>query len=106
MGRGGRRVYALDVTNPSNVKFLWEKSAADIPALGNVLGKPIIAQVADGAWRVLFGNGPNGRGGVAPLVMNPISGGPAPTRTMGCLNNGLSGVTAWRTGATECVEKT
>src|SRR3546814_12504039 len=57
LGRGGRSVYALDVTNPSNVKFLWEKSAADIPALGNALGKPIIAQVADGEDRKRVGEG-------------------------------------------------
>src|SRR3546814_13049495 len=105
MGRGGRRVYALDVTNPSNVKFLWEKSAADIPALGNVLGKPIIAQVADGDWRVLIGNGPNGQGGVAQLVMIPISGGTATTVNLGGVNNGLSGVNAWSKGATEVVEQ-
>lgn len=104
LGRGGRGVYALDVTDPASVTFLWEKSAADIPALGNVLGRPIIAQVANGDWRVLLGNGPNSNSGTAQLVMIPISGGAATVTDLGGIDNGLSGVNAWSTGATEFVD--
>lgn len=102
LGRGGRGVYALDVTNPSNVQFLWEKTSADIPALGNVLSKPIIAQVADGDWRVLMGNGPNGAGGTAQLVTISLRTGAATTVNTGVgSDNGMSGVNVWNTGATD-----
>lgn len=104
MGRGGRSVYALDVTNPADVRFLWERSATNIPALGNVLGRPIIAQVANGDWRVLLGNGPNGVGGAAQLVSIRISDGVSSTVNLGGSYNGLSGVNAWSTGATEFVD--
>ena len=55
MGRGGPGVFALDVTNPANPSFLWEISAATTNAgsLGRNIGRPVIAQVADGDWRVL-----------------------------------------------------
>lgn len=105
LGRGGRGVYALDVTNPSDVKFLWEKTATDIPALGNVLGKPIIAQLANGDWRVLIGNGPNSTGDNAQLVTIRLSGGGVTTINTGVGgNNGMSGVNAWNTGATDFVD--
>lgn len=105
MGRGGRAVYALDVTDPGSVKFLWEKNATDIPALGNALGKPIIAQVANGDWRVLIGNGPNSTGGNAALVSIGLASGTATTVVTGAAgSNGLSGVNAWSTGATEFVD--
>lgn len=96
LGRGGRSMFALDVTNPADVKFLWEKTAIDIPALGNNLGKPIIAQVADGNWQVLLGNGPNSTGGKAQLVMVNVSTGVVKTVDTGAASdNGMSGVQAW-----------
>ncbi|KAF1720769.1 hypothetical protein CSC75_10400 [Pseudoxanthomonas wuyuanensis] len=105
LGRGGRGVYALDVTNPSAVKLLWEKNATDIPALGNVLGKPIIAQLADGDWRVLIGNGPNSTGDQAQLVTIRLSNGNATTVNTGVgTNNGMSGVNAWNTGVSDFVD--
>lgn len=92
-GRGGTGVFALDVTNPDDIKFLWEKSAADNSALGNNLGKPIIAQVANGDWRVLLGNGPNSSGDRAQLIMISLSNGAITTvNTNAGSNNGLSGV--------------
>lgn len=98
MGRGGKAVFALDITDPADVKFLWEKSATDIPELGNTLGKPIIAQVANGDWRVLIGNGPNSAAETAQLVMIGVESGVATVRTTGVSgNNGLSAVDAWDT---------
>ncbi|HZX78208.1 pilus assembly protein [Lysobacter sp.] len=98
MGRGGKAVFALDVTNPASVKFLWEKSAADIPALGHTLGKPIITQVADGNWQVLVGNGPNSASGTAQLVMIGVESGAATVVSTGVADdNGLSAVDAWDT---------
>ncbi len=40
LGRGGPGVFALDVTDPTNVKFLWEKKGSDIAALGKNMGRP------------------------------------------------------------------
>ena len=105
LGRGGKAVYALDVTDPANVRFLWEKTATDIPALGNVLGKPIIAQVANNDWRVFLGNGPNGSGDTAQLVTISLSSGTATTISTGVgSNNGMSGVNVWNTGLTDFVD--
>lgn len=59
LGRGGKTVYALDVTNPSsfgNSNVLWEFTDAD---LGNTLGKPVIVKLNTGDWAVLIGNGYN-----------------------------------------------
>ena len=106
LGRGGRGVYALDVTNPSSVSLLWEKTATDIPAMGNSLGKPIIAQVADGDWRVFIGNGPNGSGGTAQLVTIRLNNGAVTTASTGVAgDNGLSGPNVWNTGATDFVDR-
>lgn len=97
MGRGAKAVFALDVTDPDDVGFLWEISAAEVPAVGNVLGKPIIAQVANGDWRVLVGNGPNSASGTAQLIAIGVESGSVETTTTGGAsgNNGLSAVDAW-----------
>lgn len=96
LGRGGRGLFALDVTDPDAIKFLWEKTATEIPALGNSLGKPVIAQVANGNWQVLVGNGPNGSGDLAQLIMIDVATGAATTVSTGVAgNNGLSAIRAW-----------
>lgn len=95
-GRGGRSVYALDITNPSDVRFLWELSANDVPALGNVLGKPVIAQVANGDWRVIMGNGPNSTGNRAQLVSISLANGNTTSVDTGVSGSiGLSAVFTW-----------
>lgn len=96
MGRGGRAMFALDVTNPADIRFLWERSATDIPAMGNSLGTPIIAQVDDGDWQVFVGNGPNGSGGTAQLIeLDVFTGAGGAINTDAGSNNGLSGVNVW-----------
>lgn len=100
LGRGGRALFALDVTNPDGVKFLWEKTSSEVPSLGNNLGKPIIAQVADNKWRVLVGNGPNGSGDEAQLIMLDVMSGAITTVSTGATgNNGLSAVRGWDSNA-------
>nr|WP_298728448.1 PilC/PilY family type IV pilus protein [uncultured Steroidobacter sp.] len=95
MGRGGPGVFALDVTNPSSVQFLWERTAAEIPALGKNIGRPVIAQVANGDWRVIFGNGADSTGGNAQLVMIGVISGTATVADTGAGNaNALSAVLA------------
>lgn len=96
LGRGGRAMFALDVTEPNDIKFLWEKNASDIPEMGNILGKPIIAQVANGDWQVFVGNGPNGAGGESQLLMLDVSTGYSTVIDAGeGGDNGLSGVNVW-----------
>lgn len=102
MGRGGKAVFALDVTTPEVPKLLWEKTDA---ALGNNLGQPIVAQVADGDWRVLMGNGPNSTSDHAQLVMIKLSDGSISaidTEVEG--DNGLSGVNAWSSAGNGIVD--
>jgi type IV pilus assembly protein PilY1 len=100
MGRGGPGVFALDVTDPTNVSFLWEKGVADIPRLGKNIGRPVIAQVADGEWRVIFGNGIDSSDGSARLVQINVNTGAITTTNTGATgSNGLSAVLARDTNA-------
>ena len=96
LGRGGPGLFALDITDPANVLFLWEKSVSDIPTLGRNIGKPVIAQVADGDWRVLLGNGPDGAGGKATVVGVGVISGTVATLDTGDTggSNGLTAVLA------------
>lgn len=99
LGAGGKAVFALDVTDPGNVKFLWEKNIADMDGaakLGNNLGKPVIAQVASGVWRVVVGNGPNSSGDRAQLIMFDLFTGAATALdTEADGNNGLAVPNVW-----------
>ena len=79
-GRGvAKTVYALDITDPASVKFLWERSAGDGKAnstyIGQMTGKPVIAQTADGTWSALIGNGYNSTAGVAALLQFNLADG-------------------------------
>jgi type IV pilus assembly protein PilY1 len=59
LGRGGKALYALDVTAPATFdgsKVLWEYTDSD---LGLVLGEPIIAKLNNGKAAVIVGNGYN-----------------------------------------------
>jgi type IV pilus assembly protein PilY1 len=57
LNAGGRSYYALDVTDPSAPKLLWEFTNAD---LGYSYGNPIITKRADGtSWVVVFTSGYN-----------------------------------------------
>ncbi|PID48932.1 MAG: hypothetical protein CR991_09355 [Proteobacteria bacterium] len=96
MGRGGKSIFALDITAPDNIKFLWEKTANDIPEMGYILSKPIITQTDDGKWKVAFGNGVNSKTGYAQLILIDLANQNVEkinTNIGG--NNGLNGITAW-----------
>ncbi|ULU27716.1 pilus assembly protein [Dyella terrae] len=81
-GRGlARTVYALDVTDATKFKLLWERSANDGNSDGNskyigqMIGKPVIAQTAAGKWSVLMGNGYNSAAGKAALLQFALTDG-------------------------------
>ncbi len=63
---GGKGLFALDITDPANIKLLWEFSDARIPAINGVnnqvrLGysfpQPTVARLHNGKWAVVTGNG-------------------------------------------------
>lgn len=68
LGAGGRGIFALDITNPTDFKesnaaklAMWEFSKADNPNLGFTLSKPIVTLLKTGAseyrWAAILGNG-------------------------------------------------
>ncbi len=95
MGRGGAGIFALNVTNPASPSLLWELSVTDIPSMGRNIGRPVIAQVADGDWRVILGNGVENPTGDADLISIRLSDGHVDTVSTGnSTGNGLSAVLA------------
>ena len=66
LGAGGKAIYALDVTDPTqfseaNAKkiTLWEFTTKNDKDLGYTFGKPLITKMANGDWVAIFGNGYN-----------------------------------------------
>lgn len=57
LGAGGKGIYALDVTDETRPEVLWELSEVDYPALGHVMGKPLIVPMKNNRWAVVLGNG-------------------------------------------------
>ncbi|XHS80058.1 pilus assembly protein [Burkholderiaceae bacterium UC74_6] len=81
LGKGGKAVYALDVTTtPSSTatettiatKILWEYTDSD---LGFTYGQPAIVKTKKYGWVVMFGAGYNNTSGVGALyILNPRTG--------------------------------
>jgi len=63
LGRGGKGLFALDVTTPASMatdKVLWDKTGSAAPAnMGLVLGRPIIGKLNNDVTALIVGNGPN-----------------------------------------------
>jgi type IV pilus assembly protein PilY1 len=58
MRRGGRLLYAFDVTNPSAPRLLWRKTQANLPLLGQTWSEPKVARIKGSLNPVLvFGAG-------------------------------------------------
>lgn len=108
-GRGlARSVYALDITDPTKPKFLWERSAGDgltnSGYIGQMTGQPVIAQTADNTWSVLMGNGYNSTavtGGTAALLQFSLTDGTLTVYKAGTgTGTGLSAPAVWIGNAT------
>lgn len=59
---GGKGLFALDITNPAEIKLLWEFHDQSIPSgndvrLGYSFPQPTIARLHNGKWAVVTGNG-------------------------------------------------
>src|SRR5690606_9761126 len=82
LGKGGKGLYALDVTNPAafgegeNVK--WERAETPLGNMGLVQGRPVLAKVQDGDTTtnaVVLGNGINSTSGRAALIVLDLESG-------------------------------
>jgi len=69
LNKGGREIYALDVTNPTAVSesnaastVLWEFTSNQDADLGYTFSRPVIVRMHNGVWAAVFGNGYNGTG--------------------------------------------
>jgi type IV pilus assembly protein PilY1 len=101
-GRGlAKAVYAIDVTDPTTFKLLWERSASDSGTnsgfIGQMTGKPVIVQTAAGAWSVLMGNGYNSANGSAALLQFAVADGTLSVHatTDTGTGNGMAAPTVW-----------
>jgi type IV pilus assembly protein PilY1 len=76
-GAGAKAAFAIDVTNLSANKVLWEvdSTSTDFSDLGNVLTDIASGPVATGEWAAIFGNGPySGTGKAVLYVVNIHTG--------------------------------
>ncbi|MGY4531042.1 type IV pilus assembly protein PilY1 [Pseudomonas sp. TE3786] len=74
---GGRAMFALDVSDPSNIKLLWEKSFSDsdYAEMGYTFSKPVIARLHTGDWAVIAANGYNAANDKAALYVMSVKNG-------------------------------
>lgn len=56
---GGRGYYALDITEPTSPKLLWEIDSNTDSDIGYSFGPPVITKKPDGTWVVLLTSGYN-----------------------------------------------
>ncbi|WP_238591735.1 pilus assembly protein [Pseudomonas abietaniphila] len=95
LGAGGREIFALDVTDPTNIKLLWEFTYQNDLTLGSTLSTPIVVRLHSGEWAVVTGNGYNGNNGDASLfILNVATGATIAKLTVPAsspkVDNGLS----------------
>lgn len=107
-GRGGRQLYALDVSdptipadNPAGRRVMWEFSDADF---GKFTGRPVVGRMNNGDWAVLVGNGYNSNeykgflfvvNATTGALIQKIDTGACPETDDPCVSNGLAEVTTW-----------
>lgn len=92
LGRGGKGVFALNVTNPAGPAALWDHTAAADADMGYVLGTPLIAKGNNNTMLAIVANGIDSASGVAALyVYNLTTGTQLAKLTVGTVGgNGLS----------------
>ncbi|KAB2912827.1 MAG: pilus assembly protein PilY [Dechloromonas sp.] len=78
LGRGGKGLFALDVTNPttfSTSDVMWEYFNTADNDLGYMLGTPVIAKMNNGSMVAIVGNGYNSTSGKAVLYVFDLASG-------------------------------
>ncbi len=75
LGRGGKSLFALDVTNPNTFGASQVKWEFTDPDMGLITGKPVIAKLNNGDTAVIVGNGYNSTSNNATLFVINISNG-------------------------------
>lgn len=78
LGRGGKGLFGLDVTNPATfgtANVLWEYTSAVDADLGYMLGRPLIAKMNDGSTAIIVSNGYNSTNGKAVLYIFNLATG-------------------------------
>ena len=102
LGRGGKGLYALDITDPtafSTSKVLWEKNGTVDGNLGNIIGSPFVARLNDGSVALVTANGINSTNNKAMLLIYDLATGALiktiDTGGTGSADNGLSAPNGW-----------
>lgn len=72
---GGKALFALDITDPDNIKLLWEFDSSNDEDLGYSFAQPEIVRLHSGQWAVLQGNGYNSTNDKAALLVIDIQSG-------------------------------
>lgn len=64
LAAGGKGMFALDITNPDEIKLLWEigPQTPGYDDMGYTVPKPTVARLHSGEWAVVTGNGYGGDG--------------------------------------------
>lgn len=78
LGRGGKGLFALDVTFPTTFgtsNVMWEYFNTADGDLGYMLGTPIIAKMNDGSMMLIVGNGYNSSNGKAVMYIFDLATG-------------------------------
>lgn len=95
LGKGGKGYFALDITDTTVPKLLWEFTATNDADLGFTFGNPIITKVED-KWVVVFASGYNngeGDGKGRVFMLDAATGSKlAEVVTNPEANPGLSGI--------------
>lgn len=90
LGRGGKGLFALDVTNPTAFdanSVLWENFGSLDSDIGYILGRPVIARMNNGELAVIVGNGYSATSGTAAVYIFRLADGTLLKK----LNTGVSG---------------
>ncbi|RZA26569.1 MAG: pilus assembly protein, partial [Proteobacteria bacterium] len=78
LGKGGKGLFALDVTNPESFaasNVLWEHNETPLGNMGLVQGKPVIATLNDGTKALIVSNGLNSSHDRAVLLVYNLTTG-------------------------------
>ncbi|GAA0558680.1 PilC/PilY family type IV pilus protein [Rheinheimera aquimaris] len=95
LGRGGNSIIALDVTNPADVKLLWDLT---VPEIGLVTSKPVITRLNGDRWAAVLPYGYNnstGKNGLLVIDIEKAASEPVVKIETPASSNGLGQIEGW-----------